>query len=196
MDYGAVDWRRGFLRLWVALSVGWIAFGTFVLIQHIRTMDSPVELHPGPGGQINSFPGDTSRDEMRKAFTTYFREQAAKAPAPPPGSQLFELHTKDGRKFQVTAPTIEDALGSARSFSDSEVAAVQLIDHPTPNVDPATYDKMIDQMMAGYEPRTIFGALVDFIKLALIPPVALFLVGWTSLWVFTGFRRNSPRTAE
>ena len=185
-----MNWRRGFFRLWVILSAVWFILGSFILIQQIRTLDSPVSLHPDPGGLVQEFPGDTSRDQMHKALATYYKERATKTPAPPAGSRFFELRTEDGGKFQVTAPTIESALNAARTYSGSEVTAVQLIDHPTPNVDPANYDKMIDQMMVGYEPRTVGGMLFGFLKFAVGPPAGLFFLGLMMMWVGSGFRHN------
>lgn len=79
-----MNWKRGFIRLWVAASVAWVAFAAYLLFEQVRTLDDLVTLKNGETSLL--FPGRTTRAEMHTALVTYLKELPP--PTPPAGYQL------------------------------------------------------------------------------------------------------------
>lgn len=71
-----MNWKRGFIRLWLAASVAWVAFAAFLLLEQIRTLNDPVTLKVGE--MSLEFPGTIKRDAMHKAVVTYLKEEDKK----------------------------------------------------------------------------------------------------------------------
>jgi hypothetical protein len=68
-----MNWKRGFIRLWLAASAAWVAFAAFLLLEQIRTLNDPVTLKVGE--MSLEFPGTIKRDAMHKAVVTYLKEE-------------------------------------------------------------------------------------------------------------------------
>ena len=71
-----MNWKRGFIRLWLAASIAWVAFAAFLLLEQIRTLNDPVTLKVGEASL--EFPGTIKRDAMHKAVVSYLKEEDEK----------------------------------------------------------------------------------------------------------------------
>lgn len=73
-----MNWRRGITRLWIVVSVLWVAFATWALdpIQKLHDAGAPVVV-PFCNARIE-FPSDTPVAVVRKALTDFGRGEAKK----------------------------------------------------------------------------------------------------------------------
>jgi hypothetical protein len=74
-----VNWKRGLRRLWIALSIGWIAMTALIFWDDIRRAYAPVifsyaDMHI-------EFPARTEAEVIRKVLVGAIEQERGKQPA-------------------------------------------------------------------------------------------------------------------
>jgi hypothetical protein len=70
--------KRGFLRLWIAVSVTWLTIVGALLIPSFQSVYAPIRINVGQ--HEVEIPANLSRDKLEAAVVTFLKEYAAGKP--------------------------------------------------------------------------------------------------------------------
>jgi hypothetical protein len=70
-----MNFKQGFLRIWVLVSVLWLALAGFFFVDAIQSVYAPVTIQVGE--YPVQFPGNTSRNEVHEAVVKFLKEKTA-----------------------------------------------------------------------------------------------------------------------
>jgi hypothetical protein len=68
-----MNWKKGLFRVWVLVSIAWLIYPCYLLVEQIRGLGDDITLHDGEAKFI--FPGDLPRDEVHTALVKLMQEQ-------------------------------------------------------------------------------------------------------------------------
>lgn len=95
----------------------------------------------------------------------------------------YRVTTPDGVKFEITA---------SHTLTEAEVTAAAKRQYEALPTDYFSRAAGTDKLKPPAQPinASISDYWIDHAELALLPPVVLFVVGWTVLWAGRGFKRQ------
>jgi hypothetical protein len=99
-DFKMIDYRRGFLRLWIIVSALWVACTALYLepAKQLASVGAQITLHDGQ--QEIQFPNNTSIANMKRGIVNYLKEMESKIPSPPAGFVIDPIDY-DARSLQI-----------------------------------------------------------------------------------------------
>jgi hypothetical protein len=202
-----MNWKRGLLRLWGVITLGWIclAFALTLPVQSIKE-EAEAKVRFNYHGTELEFPRNTKNEVIKGAITKYVQGERDKRTAAVGkslvGAQDQAIQTASYRMYRdKTVADLANDLLAADKAGDVEAAHliadiivakrhdVALPDLPPDEMkDMVTPDDVADIMVRSNQPTSYFGALSGFFELALGPPVSVLFLGCLLWWIGRGFK--------
>lgn len=180
-------WRRGFFRLWVGLSMIWVAFVAFVHFSEWTGQRSyGIEIRLDAGRDPTGDPELIG--QLQEARALVERIQSVRALAGLLLVDYMTLHDRlaaepDGVSFlDVKLTTRHERIGPFGPWPDFVML------NETTGFSPDTVRKMSDALLARGWRHQLPAALA----LLFLPPLILFALGIGVTWILQGFRRVDP----
>jgi hypothetical protein len=164
-----MNWRRGFIRIWVVGSVVWVG-----LIGLIRWEDA-VRVTPvgtitlrGAEGSTFRFPVDASESEILEALSKHYGHEPSQTAQKPASEDMKPWCRYGSQDLSCDNTTLEQqrAISAARQRARQQMFTEQI-------------------KTAFNERRALTRELAT---LAVGPPIAFLLVGLVLAWIIRGFR--------
>ena len=181
-----MNWKRGFLRLWIVLAVVWVAASLLSLkpwreIGYLLAESPDAVSQPAPNQKAREWKPEDGLKPIEGEPDSLL-----------PGSQSVEPKSGPWEKYGVEKPKgkagtgwRDDSLvegGNGEKWRQSALA----VETPVPQ----TLVERMSQEAQMAQKQAAPGELVHIAAVAFAPPAGLFLFGWLVAWVAGGFRRK------
>ena len=168
MSLSTMNWKRGLLRVWAVVSVLWVgvAFYSNDTVQRVRDVSADL-TYTRPNKSSYRYPANLYSAELQKVRTA-----------------LINKISKDIEKERKEVALSSQSRGSISPYE------MEILFYEDEGISSEKLAELeVSRLFANYHPRTIWPPLLDFAKLAFIPPLLLLALGYIGLWVGRGFRR-------
>lgn len=184
----AVYWKRGFLRIWILVSVLWIGFisaNTYdsILNPTISNGREHIFLHVGDSNQIDkelkAVSERSKADQIQEGMEEFFKNGGLTRISDPKELREIGQLRENGKLIKIRIDS-NSKIYLYVSPSDSESEVEHKVEEAV------AVSSRVNSLLKARKRRN---AIVDIVQVAVIPPVAILLFGLAIGWIVSGFRR-------